>query len=84
MLGSTWGAKSTTVTWMPMPWRFSASSRPMKPPPTTTAFFTPLSLAQARVATASSGVRMVNTPSSAVPSTGGTTGEAPVAMTSLS
>ena len=82
--GMIWSAMSTTVTSRPSAIRFSATSRPMKPAPTTTARLTSSRLAQALIASASSGVLNVKTPSSSTPGTGGTMGVAPVAMTSLS
>ena len=83
-LGSTWGAKSITVVFTPLAARFYATSRPMKPPPATTArLISPASRASRR-AMASSGVRMTNTFFRSRPWTGGIKGDAPVAMTSLS
>ena len=75
---------SITVTERPWASRFSATSRPMKPAPTTTARRAPASTAE-RMASASSGVRTVKTPGRSAPgSPAGTNGEAPVAMTNLS
>ena len=73
-----------TVTERPFAMRFSATSRPMKPPPTTTARLQFCSSAYFLQPMASWGVRTVNTPGSFVPSTGGTELSAPTAMTSLS
>ena len=83
-LGRTWGAKSITVVLTPLTARFSATSRPMKPPPATTArLISPASTA-ARRAMASSGVRMTNTFFRSSPWADGMKGDAPVAITSLS
>ena len=83
-LGSTWGAKSMTVVFTLLAARFSATSRPMKPPPATTArLISPASTASRRPM-ASSGVRITNTFFRSSPWMGGTKGDAPVAMTSLS
>ena len=82
--GMIWSAMSMTVTSRPRCFRLWATSRPMKPAPATTARFTPSFPAQSLILSASSTVRRVNTPSRPVPGTGGTTGPAPVAMTSLS
>ena len=75
---------SITVTEIPFAIRFSATSRPMNPPPTTTARLHPRSSAYFLQPMASWGVRTVNTPGSPVPSTGGMELSAPTAMTSLS
>ena len=75
---------STTVTFMPSFCRFSAISRPMKPPPATTARAQPLSCTYFFRSAASSGVRMVNTPGSVAPSIRGTMALAPVATTQAS
>ena len=83
-LGSTWGAKSMTVVFTPRAARFSATSRPMKPPPATTARLTAPDSTASRRAMASSGVRMPKTFFRSMPATEGTKGDAPVAMTSLS
>ena len=83
-LGRTWGAKSMTLTRTPLRARFSATSRPMKPPPATTARLMPPASTASRRAMASSGVRMTKTFFTFSPGTSGTKGEAPVAMTSLS
>ena len=42
--GKTWSCNSTTVVAMPRRTKFSTSSSPMKPAPTTTACFTPWSI----------------------------------------
>ena len=84
IFGSTCDAKSMTVTLMPLAWRFSAASSPMNPAPITTAFFTLFVSAYARIASASSGVLILNTPGRFFPSIGSSAAEAPVAITSLS
>ena len=75
---------STTVTSSPLASRFSATSSPMKPPPTTTARRHWFCSAQSRAAMASSGVRIVKTPGRPVPGTSGTKGSAPTARISRS
>ena len=84
MFGRIWGAKSMTVTLIPFACRFSAASRPINPAPITTAFFTLFASAYVRIPSASSGVRILNTPGSSFPSIGSSAGEAPTAITSLS
>ena len=61
------GAISRTVTAIPFSIRFSATSSPIKPPPTTTAFLTLFSSIYWRAVIASSGVRTLKTPGRVTP-----------------
>ena len=80
----TWSAISTTVTCIPSSWRFSAISSPIKPAPTTTAFFTSWRPAHALIRSVSATFRRVKIPSVRIPSQGGSTGSAPGDNTNLS
>ena len=75
---------SITETLTPLAARFSATSRPMKPAPQTTARFTAPVSSSSRSAIASSGFLMTKTFLSSAPGSFGTTGDAPTAITSLS
>ena len=81
---STRGSASTTSTSTPAQTSASAVSRPMYPAPTTTARRTVPLASRRRSAIASSRDRIVNTPRSSSPGTGGRTGSAPVVSTSAS
>ena len=78
--GMIWSAMSMTVTARPFCIRFSATSRPMKPPPATTARLAPVCSRYSRSSMASCGVRMVKTPGNETPGNSGTMEEAPQAM----
>ena len=80
----TWSAISTTVTSAPASWRFSAISRPMKPPPMTTARFTSRLPIYCFMASVSLTLRRVKIPSRSMPGSGGFTGDAPGDSSSLS
>ena len=75
--GSTWSGRWTRVTLTPMCTRFSATSRPMYPPPVTTACVGLLPTTNSRIARVSSTVRRVMTLGSSVPGMSGTRALAP-------
>ena len=75
--GRTWSGRWTSVTSTPIPARFSATSRPMYPPPATTALRGLLAVTKSRMANVSSTVRMVITLGSSVPDISGIRGFAP-------
>ena len=77
--GNTCGASSTTVTAKPRCRRFSATSKPMNPAPTTKALFVPSPIF-AKIASRSGIVQNWNTRSESVPGRSGTTGLEPVAI----
>ena len=81
--GSTWSCNSTTVVAMPRRTKFSTSSRPMKPAPTTTACFTPWST-RSLMRSTSCRFRSVKMPGRSMPGIGGRNGAAPGARISLS
>ena len=71
-------------TFSPAATRFSAVSRPMKPPPTMAALFAPFSLTMAIMASMSGMVHSWNIFGESTPGRSGRTGEEPVEMTSAS
>lgn len=75
---------STTVTWIPWWVRFSIISRPMKPPPTTTALRGALLWMNVCSRSVSSTVRRVNTRADSTPGRAGRSGLAPGERSSLS
>src|SRR6516162_7414643 len=81
--GSTWSCNSTTVVVTPRRTRFSTSSRPMNPAPTTTACRTPWS-SFAWMRSMSCKFRSVKTPGRSMPGSGGRIGAAPGARISVS
>jgi len=74
---------STTETESPARFKFSAASRPMNPPPTTTADFAPFSRIQPRSRSASGTVHSVSTRSESMPGIPGRIGDEPVASRSF-
>jgi hypothetical protein len=74
---ATCGVFSTMVTLRPRARRFSAISRPMKPPPTTQTLAARWLAIQSRTRRVSGMVRMAKMPGRSIPGTGGRMGEAP-------
>ena len=68
--GSTWSCNSTTVVAMPRRTKFSTSSRPMNPAPTTTACLTPWST-RSLMRSTSCRLRSVKIPGKSMPGIGG-------------
>jgi len=82
--GKTCGRSSTSVIERPRRTRFSTISRPMKPPPTTTARAASRSTIHWRMRRLSGMVRSTKIPGRSMPGRSGLTGEAPGASTSAS
>ncbi len=79
-----WRGRCTMVTSSPSSRRFSATSRPMNPPPHTTAERGPSASMKSFIAKVSSTVRRVKSRSSPVPGSFGWVGRAPGERMSLS
>ncbi len=75
---------STTVTFKPIPFRFSAISNPIKPPPTTVTDFTWLSETYALILSVSGTDHKVIILDDSMPGIGGIKGDDPVDITNLS